>query len=303
MKYNYLVKSYAKPVTVCVLLGLSLLASCKKDETTSPEPEKEQEAPIRPVTDKSNAYVTSLIEYKPAPGQFINTGFADTTAAKSLLKGPDGFVTLGAWGGYITLGFDHTVLDVQGKPDFIVYGNAFEKFAEPGIIWVMQDTNGNGKADDTWYELAGSAYYKDGYVRDYTVTYTRPASDTASVPWKDNKGNSGVIATNMFHTQPYFPASVSGNEYTLSGSLLPSTNINDDDPFYITSGSFDFGYADNSSGGDKVDIANAIDAKGNKVNLKGIDFVKIQTGILYNMGWLGEQSTEVSGVADLSLLK
>ena len=276
-----------------------LLASCSKDKSVQPQ----KGAPTRAVTATSNAYVTQLFEFNPAPGQFINTGLADTAAAKATMGTDQGLVSLGAWGGYIIAGFDHTVKDVDGQPDFIVYGNAFSLFAEPGVIWVMQDTNGNGKPDDTWYEIRGSAYYMDGYTRNYSVTYTRPACDTCSVPWKDNKGQKGVVQTNIFNTQAYFPKGVKSSTLTFNGTLLPSTNIDMSNPSYITSGSFDYGYGDNTAGGDKIDIATAIDAKGNAVNLKGVDFIKVQTGILFNMGWLGEQSTEFCGAADLSLLK
>ena len=262
------------------------------------------QSPIRPIVAGSSPYVTTLFEFMPAPGQFINTGLGDQIAAAGTLKNDQGLVSLGAWGGYIIIGFDHTVLDVPNKTDFIVYGNAFSSFSEPGVIWVMQDKNGNGKPDDTWYEIEGSASHMDGYVRNYAVTYTRPACDTCSVPWKDNMGKAGVVQTNMFHLQAYYPLTVAANSYTLYGSLLPSTHINDDDPTYITSASYDYGYGDNTLGGDKIDIATAIDSKGKRVRLKGgIDFIKVQTGILYNMGWLGEQSTEFGGAADLSMLK
>jgi hypothetical protein len=290
----------AKTILVLAAMMGALWSSCKKDKTsdgTGPE------APVRPVTAQSNAYVTQLFEFNPAPGQFDNTGIGDTVAAKGTLKTDQGLVSLGAWGGYITVGFDHTVLNIEGKTDFVVYGNAFAQFAEPGVIWVMQDTNGNGKPDDTWYEIKGSAYFKDGYTRNYSVTYTRPSCDSCSVPWKDNLGKTGVVQTNIFHSQIYYPKGIKTNTYTLTGTLLPSSNINMDNPSYITSASFDYGYGDNTGGGDKIDISSAMDAKGNKVNLKGIDFVKVQTGILFNMGWLGEQSTEFCGAADLSLLK
>jgi len=287
-----------KTFSIAILLGVALLTSCSKDQKVNPQ----KDPPVRSVTSSSNAYVTTLFEFNPAPGQFINTGLGDTVAAKGTLKTDQGLVSLGAWGGYITVGFDHTILDKDGQADFIVYGNAFSLFAEPGVIWVMQDTNGNGKPDDTWYEIKGSAYYTDGYTRNYSVTYTRPACDTCSVPWKDNKGKTGVVQTNIFNTQAYFPKG-QASSYTLTGTLLPSSKINMDDPSFITSGSFDYGYGDNTAGGDKIDIATAIDANGNKVNLKGIDFIKVQTGILFNMGWLGEQSTEFCGAADLSLLK
>lgn len=290
----------SKILAISALVISTVWQSCTKDNDVIVTP---GDGPIRPVTAQSNAYVTQLFEFNPAPGQFINTGLGDTVAAMGTLKSDQGLVSLGAWGGYIIVGFDHTVLDAADKTDLIVYGNGFNGFAEPGVIWVMQDTNGNGKPDDTWYEIKGSAYYQEGYVRDYAVTYTRPACDTCSVPWKDNKGNTGVVQTNMFHSQAYFPIGLKTNTYTLTGTLLPSTNINMDNPSYITSGAFDYGYSDNKAGGDKIDISSAIDAKGNKANLKGIDFIKVQTGIQFNMGWLGEQSTEFTGAADLSLLK
>lgn len=265
------------------------------------EPEPEPEAPIRPITDESNMYVTDLFDYSPAPGQFINKAPGNLASAKGILRGK-GMVTLGAWGGSIVLGFDHTVINNEGE-DIIIYNNAMANFAEPGIIYVMQDENGNGKPDDTWYELAGSEFGNDGYIRDYSVTYTRPNPATADVPWKDNRGRTGVVATNAFHKQSYYPEWIEDNEYTITGSLLSSKNIDMTNPSYISSAPFDFGYADNTPGGDKIDISNAVDKGGKKVLLKGVDFIKIQTGIQANMGWLGELSTEVLGVADLSLIK
>lgn len=289
---------YLRTCSIIVFLAVILFTSCKKDRDTAT-----QTGPaIHPTTSASNAYVTTLFDFNPAPGHLINTDLGDTVAAKGTLKTGQGLVSLGAWGGYIIVGFDHTVIDQDNAMDFIVYGNAFSLFAEPGVIWVMQDTNGNGKPDDTWYEIKGSAFNDAGYTRNYAVTYTRPACDTCSVPWKDNAGKTGVIQTNTFNTQTYFPKGQKSS-YTLTGTLLPSSKINMDNPAYITSESFDYGYSDNTAGGDKIDIATAIDANGNKVNLKGIDFIKVQTGILFNMGWLGEQSTEFCGAADLSLLK
>lgn len=258
--------------------------------------------PTVPTTPGSSSFVTRLLEYNPAPGQFINKAPGNLVSAEGIL-GKKGMVTLGAWGGYIVLGFDHTVINEVNKDDIIVYGNPMPNFAEPGIIWVMQDENGNGLADDTWYEIAGSEFNKPGYKRDYSVTYTKPNPVTADVPWKDSDGNTGVVKTNTFHKQSYFPEWVKGDEYILKGSKLPSTGINMTVPTYITSAPFAWGYADNTADGDKIDIAKAVDKDGKNVALAGIDFIKIQTGIQANMGWLGELSTEVIGVEDLSLVK
>ena len=254
--------------------------------------------PTVPISPNSNPYVTTMFEFLPAPGQNTNKALGIVTAAKTL-EGKKGLVSLGAWGGYIVLGFDHTVVNEAGKEDLIVYGNPQSNFAEPGIVWVMQDENGNGKPDDTWYELKGSEFGKAGYERNYEVTYTKPAVG-GSVAWKDNKGNTGTVNISSATFQS-FPTWLTGTEYTLKGSILPKTGLSSSG--LITSMPFAFGYADNLVGGDKLDIANAIDKDGKSVSLAGIDFVKIQTGIQANLGVLGELSTEVAGVADLSLVK
>ncbi|WP_374163353.1 cell surface protein [Arcticibacter sp. MXS-1] len=269
------------------------IAGCKK------ESEINMEAPVRPITANSSPYVTDLFEYLPAPGQAINTTAGSKAGAENILGKRGSAVSLGAWGGTIVLGFDHTVINTPGAPDILILGNAFENFAEPGVIWVMQDDNGNGKPDDTWYEIAGSEYGKEGYVRDYSVTYHRP-DPAGDVSWSDNKGNSGVIKSVKTNWQ-YYPAWITANSYTLTGTLLPKSNITE--ATFVSSKAFEYGYADNTPGGDRIDLDDAIDKDGKKVSLKGIDFIKVQTGVLYNMGVLGELSTELQGIADLSLVK
>ncbi|WP_343328809.1 hypothetical protein [Polaribacter staleyi] len=258
-------------------------------------------AVIRPVTDESNLYVTSLIDYLPAPGQFINTSLGSEVGAKTI-EGKKGLVSLGGWGGSVSYAFDHTVINTADSNDLRVYGNAMPNFAEPGIVWVMQDENANGIADDTWYEIKGSADDLAGTIKKYSVTYTKPDPITADVTWTDSEGNSGVVATNVFHKQSYYPEAVTEDSYTLTGTILSSNNIDMSNPRFITSAPFDSGYADNTAGGDEIDIDLAIDEEGNTVNLTGIDFIKIQTAIQANMGWLGELSTEVTGIADLNML-
>lgn len=267
---------------------------------------REVEVQVQPISVAPNLasriYVTRLFEFMPAPGQFINKNPGSLESAAGIL-GKKGIVSLGAWGGYIVLGFDHKVINTTNAHDIIIYNNAMASSAEPGVVWVMEDRNGNGLPDDIWYEIGGSASGTAGYIRNYAVTYIRPDSVTGDVPWKDNKGNAGVVKTNAFHTQSYFPLWVEGREYTMTGTCLPSSNINTTNPAYIISAPFGYGYADNTSGGDKIDLADAIDEDGKGISLSGIHFIKIQTGIQANMGWLGELSTEVLGVADASLVK
>lgn len=255
--------------------------------------------PEVPTSTSSNRFVTNFFEFAPAAGQFMNeASWGNQESGKTIVgKQASPGVSLGAFGGYAVYGFDHTVLNQADKDDIMVYGNAFANFSEPGVVWVMQDENGNGKPDDTWYELAGSEFGKEGYVRNYAVTYIRPTPPVLSVSWKDNKGNTGVVKQS-FHKLNHYPLWISTDEFTRTGTLLPSTGIKGS-----SSAAFAFGYADNTAGGDKVDIANAIDKDGKKVALKGIDFIKVQTGIMADLTVFGELSTEVTGIADISLIK
>ncbi len=76
-------------------------------------------------------------------------------------------VTLGGFGGSITLAFDQPVMDDPCNPlgmDAIVFGNAHwvagnpnRRFAEAAVIEISRDVNGNGHADDPWYVVRGSS--------------------------------------------------------------------------------------------------------------------------------------------------
>lgn len=248
-------------------------------------------------TAANSMFANQLFEYHPAPGQFINKSEGDLASAKSVLAGKTGLVSLGAFGGYIVLGFEKPVVNKDGD-DFVIYNNAFADFAEPGVVWVMEDSNANGLPDDTWYELKGSEYGKSGYIRNYSVTYTKPNPLQAEIPWKDNLGKSGTVKVNHFNKQSYFPLWANVDEYTLTGTLLPSIQINLES--VLNSTAFEKGYADNAIGKDSFDIADAIDEKGNSVILKNIKFIKVQTGILADLKSLGELSTEIKGVEGLS---
>ena len=68
---------------------------------------------------------------------------------------------------------------------------------------------------------------------------------------------------------------------------------------------FRYGYADNEQNAKDdacIDIDWAVNSKGQKVNLPGVDFIKIYCGVNQENGWLGECSTEVTGVEDLHVL-
>lgn len=267
----------------------------------------------------SSADFSAIVEYMPAPGQFIGDlktgGFtgeeltmaAATAYAEERLR-EGNWVSLGAFGGYIVAAFDHSIENRDGA-DLAITGNAFDGSSEPGIVWVMQDENGNGLADDTWYELRGSEWGKEETILDYAVTYYRPSGTGMAVAWEDNIGNSGTVDyLKSFHTQDYYyPTWIAEDSYTLRGTRLEARN-------YDKSGNgslwvqphYDWGYADNNSPTDcadavnSLDIANAVDCMGGSIDLDFVDFVKIQCAVQAKSGWLGELSTEVCGISEIT---
>lgn len=276
----------------------------------------------RPFTAGNSVCSNQVYEFVPAPGQFVNetgaaAGFhgentpeaACVYAQERLDKAQ--YVSLGGWGGYIVVGFDHSI-ENKGNYDFSIKGNALDSSNEPGIVWVMQDVNGDGLPNDEWYELKGSEYGKPETVQDYAVTYFRPAG-YSNTPWQDNKGNSGVIdRLGSAHPQEfYYPLWIEADAYTLYGTCLkartrqsPATGIWSNDPF-------GWGYADNigddmpdkgqpNAGalGNYFKISDAVNLDGTPADLPHIDFIKVQTGVNAKAGWLGESSTEVFRFCD-----
>lgn len=290
----------------------------------------EEESHRRPASGASSATWDRVYEYTPAPGQFINElvsgGFTGTEttpeaavayAEERMRKNT--WVSLGGWGGYIVVGFDHSIDNsssgYKGGYNFSITGNAFKGSSEPGIVYVMQDTNGNTLPDDEWYELKGSEFGKEETVQDYAVTYYRPTYSGADVQWKDNQGVKGKIDyLKQYHDQPsYYPAWIGTDSYTLYGPCLKSRTYDQSgNGSYWVNGEYDWGYADNfgndrlseddnaAAGAMKVyfKISNAVDKNGQPANLKYIDFIRVQTGVNAKAGWLGENSTEVFGFTD-----
>lgn len=211
---------------------------------------------------------------------------------------------------------------------------------EPGVIMVAYDKNKNGKPDENeWYEIAGSSYStaekepwyniaKDNgndlrVIHDYEITYYRPEKEKSEqnaeidnyksfvtipkyIRWEDNKGNSGYKVKNVYHEQSYYPLWIEEDSYTLKGTRLPENGVDESGKgnYYVLYG-FRYGYVDNYpnlNDNSAIDIDWAVDKTGNKVQLSGIDFIRVHCGINQENGWLGEASTEIEGAEDLHLL-
>jgi hypothetical protein len=287
-------------------------------------------------------YITQVYDFSPAPGQFVNklpeyengnTKADIISKVKEYIAGKKSgaLISLGGFGGSIVVGFDHTIVNIKGKRDFRIMGNAFYAdnnpnlgfprggSCEPGIVMVAYDANKNGVPDeDEWYEIAGSEYYSTTTIKNYEITYFRPNRETPLdeennnystikeyIRWQDNQGNSGYKEKNKFHPQSYFPGWISSNTITFRGSLLPSNGVDESgDGSYWVLYAYGYGYADNVPNNEDdsaIDISWAVNSKGERVELPGIDFIRIYTAINQQAGWLGEVSTEISGIYDLHM--
>lgn len=253
----------------------------------------------------NHPWLTRVYVYRPAPGQFVNTlpvarvgepmdsvllrcrnsvcGRIDTvtqmfhgqtiTSIDTVWAG--GMVTLGGYGGYIIVAFDHPIVNMHTW-DFEILGNAFYSdqmvsggSCEPGIVMVGVDADGDGVPSDgdRWYELAGSEYGHPKTQHDYAITYYRPDEnkprtpsttdpflvDTTYIRWTSNDVNpdstSGYMSRNSFHYQPYWPLWLQDEEtMTFTGTKLRNNAVDvggNDGNAYFVQYNFAWGYVDN----------------------------------------------------------
>ena len=202
-----------------------------------------------------------VLEYHPAPGQFVNTlPAADENSTQDdvnrgcedLLNSDGSLVHLGTYGGYITVKFDHPIENKPGS-DILILGNGFYSNAapiygketiggsiEPGIVYVGV---GKNLEEAKWYELAGSEYYTSE-IHDFQITYYKPTAESGDhtqfrssydkyikweCSWTDKNGehrdSTGYHMKNVFHKQTYWPLWEGKDELTFKGGKLPNNAI------------------------------------------------------------------------------
>ena len=268
---------------------------------------------------QNSPYISKVYDFLPAPGQFVNElpEYMDGDSHEAILakveeqicgdKNP-GMISLGAFGGYVVFGFDHPVANVEGAYDFKIYANAFMAAGssaggscEPGIVMVSVDANGNGLADDEWYELAGSDYGKETTIKNYSITYYKPdadktptangmITDSTYIRWTSSEGDEGYVMKNSFHNQSYWPEWYEGETMEFVGTKLADNAFDQsgNGTYYVLT-RLDWGYVDNYANdideGFKIDWA--VDAEGNPKHLTHIDFVKVYTAVNQYCGWIG----------------
>lgn len=251
----------------------------------------------------ADRYATQVVSYRPAPGQNISS-HGNSTAA---LGAPDGSaVTLGGFGGSITLRLATPIADIPGRPDFVVWGNAFyisgdsrSRWAEPGLIEVSPDNS-------NWYLIGGSLFNTTNRPANNILTVTSSNTNSAVWPeWLTNRSkysftnfclNSAFLpgidpATGNFTNHPSAPSeSLYGYaDCTPKGAVAPDWSA--DDPL-------SFGIEE--SGGDPIMLEWAVDTNGNSaystVAALSIRYIRISTAVHKMDSLLGETSTEIDAV-------
>ena len=272
----------------------------------------------RPAGASSTVGISRIFEFTPAPGQYVNEDYTANTPEEAIAYVNQRFsevkyVSLGGFGGYIVAGFDHSV-DNTGGYEIGIISHLSEEYTEAGVVWVMQDENGDGLPNDTWYELKGSDSEAETTIHDYSVTYYRPSDVGMSVQWTDNQGGSGKVnyMTAYHHQDWYYPLWITEDRYTLRGTRLEAHNYDKSGKgTYWVNPPYGWGYVDNfnevdmlgSNDTNHFKISNAVRYDGSPANLEYIDFVKVQNALNASSGWLGEVSTEVCGIFDNNLKK
>ncbi len=248
-------------------------------------------------------------------------------------------ISLGQFGGYMTLKYDKAITDDPKHPygiDFTVFGNSNggEGFSEPGNVLVSED----GKE---WYSLAGSDHYDSTTMWDYSVTYKRnPKSKIAD--YEDNLGNAGSLGVGFagtFYSMPdkkWYPLynwkEGEDKAITFTGTRVFGMGVPENKGLENSSALMPaFGYVDTHVNGktvagtgesvnlydvpvgnpymegydgygDGFDLKWAVDKDGNPVDsskLK-IHYVKVQTASFIGAGAIGEKSTEISCISRTS---
>ncbi len=265
---------------------------------------------ITPDVKTDSEYITEVFEYVYAPGQHAK--LAKKTDVQYFIGNPEkhqGWLYLGGFGGYITAGFDHNVMNREGA-DFEVFmlkGSA----PEPAVVYVMQDINGDGKPNETWYELKGNQF--DNSKRNFWLRYYKATSDSANISWRDSEGKRGELISGFGsnYSSGWWWNETKQDSISFYGTKLPDlydNNVqNGTQNWTVANDRFTWGYAENNLGTDydavlgtnKLDISNAVNVDGSSVNLPNIRFIKVQTAVFQQAGWLNEISAEVRGAKEI----
>ena len=128
-------------------------------------------------------YISEVLDYMPAQGSLPmicqnimpeKLKRYDPKANNAIAKGANGMISLGGFGGMLPS--DSIILYKMVKAPILKFWAILSQEAQnPGLLWLHLDKNKNGKPDDDeWYEIAGSEYFKDSTIKNYSITYYKP---------------------------------------------------------------------------------------------------------------------------------
>jgi hypothetical protein len=301
-------------------------------------------ASARALTGGAWPFASEVHDYSPAPGQFVNNplfnvpsrALGPPVGGGALVPDNSKLVTLGGFGGSITLRFDRRVPNLPPSPanplglDAVVFGNAAfvagdpaRRFAECATIEVAL-ADGPGGTPGTWYLIRGS--HHDPPLALTTRTWNATALPPAWVP----PGRAGttwqtsayalpaasfapplVLPLQQRHVYGYAdlaPVMVLGD---LDGDGVPDDPTltpaqfytRPSNPFLVQLHGALAGPGlppTTGAGGDAFDLDWAIDPVTGlppSTPLPGFDYIRITTAVDAVHPLLGEVSTEIGGVA------
>jgi transcription elongation GreA/GreB family factor len=227
-----------------------------------------------------------------APGQFVQSGAGYGWS-------------LGTIGGYMMWQAP------QGLERYGVAGNDFGAWAEPGIVWMMEDNNGNGVPDEMWYEIKGPNDILEEYLpfitRRYAITFVNAGEETVneygqtlSAPgWVDCRGRTDTLpggwpkdwgVTGDWVT---YTCTILGDDGNIANGVYGGDGHFSAIPTWYREKNRYLGYVDARTHSSFY-VDDAIDARGNPVTLTNVRFIKVHTARFSYGGIFGEVSTEVS---------
>lgn len=263
---------------------------------------------VKPVVYVKNAY--GVLEYLPAPARNHNwsiigdaefwdygsefpLAFNDFLARATEIRKQDfsAALVLGSWGGSATFKFDHTVVNAPGKPDLELSATCSR--LDLPAVYVAYDRNKNGQPDnDEWYEIKNDDYGLED-LPEYAInfTYQKTVTDARKIStyfnWKDNQKepaqgevcnsksySSSITMDGAFSTKGFFPGfsmiDIPSKQVALLNGWAESFTRTGKRITKDLTGAVSFAQKLN------IDIDQAVNNKGERVQLPGIDFVKIQ---------------------------
>lgn len=286
-----------KKGVLCLLLSFAILLSgCYGDPSAVTGPAEDEPAPEQ--------FGWAIVQYRPAPGQFVNhSDYSNSTAA---LGPPDGrCVTLGGFGGSLTLRFTKPLRDRPGEPELVIWGNALYSGGDPAKKWMepaVIEISSNGS---DWI-LIGGSHFNTGNPPEPFFSHTYTNQQNNSWPaWCAGEERLTVAAPSLtaqvtnWYTNGTFDFSGAQQEQFYGYGDCTPAGVKPGSGLWVVDDPLSFGT--DGVGGDVIFLEWAVDGAGNscyEAQVKGRDFyyLRLTAAVLFSDPLLGENSPEIDAV-------